>query len=167
MVLNRNCEFGLVGRILITMQIGMILAQAVGCGPATPERKAEIDISEAESDLAKEKEVRALDEATGGDDGKMTELESPKQLDQQALAELNKAIEEDPNSADAYYERGFFYIQHDEELNAIDDFTQAIKRNPKLARAFLMRSRAYEALGETDRSKKDREEALRLDPNID
>ena len=96
MVLKRNREFGLVGQILITMQIGMILAQAVGCGPATPERKAEIDISEAESDLAREKELRALDEDTDGDYGQMTEAESPKQLDQQALAELNKAIDSPP-----------------------------------------------------------------------
>ena len=39
--------------------------------------------------------------------------------------------------------------------------------NPKYAEAYLMRSRAYEALGDVDRTEQDRQKALELQPGID
>jgi len=63
-----------------------------------------------------------------------------------AIKEFNKAIEYDPNDADAYCCRGYAYRAVDNLELAILDFSMAIKRNPSYADAYFGRALA---LGET------------------
>ncbi|MEJ7590045.1 MAG: tetratricopeptide repeat protein [Planctomycetaceae bacterium] len=43
----------------------------------------------------------------------------------------------------------------------------AIELNPKYARTYVMRGRAYAALGDNDHAKADRDKALELEPEIE
>lgn len=57
----------------------------------------------------------------------------------QAIASYNKAIEIDPESAEAYFYRGRAYKKKDELKKAEDDFTQAIKLKSSFADAYRER----------------------------
>jgi len=151
-------------------KIGLLIAVClllVGCGRSDPAERARQDESIAERDLANEGEERQIEDNTGGDYSKSTETQQPDDSYEKAIAELDKAIELSPRSADAYFERGAARLKHRELDMAIEDFRTAIKLDPRHARAYLMRSQAYEALGDRDAAKQDRAKALELDPSID
>jgi tetratricopeptide (TPR) repeat protein len=61
----------------------------------------------------------------------------------QAIADYNKAIELDPNDADAYYNRGIAYADQQEYAQAIADYNKAIELDPKYAYAYYNRGIAY------------------------
>jgi tetratricopeptide (TPR) repeat protein len=46
----------------------------------------------------------------------------------QAISDYTKALEIDPNLADAYHNRGVVYGRENQPDQAISDFTEAIKR---------------------------------------
>jgi tetratricopeptide (TPR) repeat protein len=60
-----------------------------------------------------------------------------------AIAYFNKAIEINPNFAEAYYNRGIAYFGKYQDDKAIADFTEAIEINPRLADAYNNRGFAY------------------------
>jgi tetratricopeptide (TPR) repeat protein len=65
-----------------------------------------------------------------------------------------------------HYHRGLAHRllgQHDQ---AIEDYTRALKLDPRLALAYRNRSLAYAAKGDTEKAKADHERALRLDPSL-
>ncbi len=77
-------------------------------------------------------------------DNKLLEIEDS----QKAIVNFTKAIEINPNDADAYYYRGNFRIQSKDYQGAIADFTKAIEINPKDAQSYYNRSLARVLLGD-------------------
>ena len=57
----------------------------------------------------------------------------------EALLNLNKALEIDPNYASAYYLRGNIKAQFDDRHGAMKDYNTALEKNPKLTEAFFER----------------------------
>jgi tetratricopeptide (TPR) repeat protein len=67
-----------------------------------------------------------------------------------AIADLTKAIEMNPNYTDAYNCRGFAYNRLLLFNEALKDFTKAIELDPGLSDAYLNRGVAYKNLGKYD-----------------
>ena len=61
----------------------------------------------------------------------------------EAISDFNKAIEIDPNSAEAYYCRGRAYHDRGNLDKAISDYTQVIKINPNYFEALKKRAMVY------------------------
>jgi tetratricopeptide (TPR) repeat protein len=57
----------------------------------------------------------------------------------EALLNLNKAIDIDPNYSNAYYLRGNIKDNFDDRHGAMKDYNTAIEKNPKFADAFFAR----------------------------
>jgi tetratricopeptide (TPR) repeat protein len=67
-------------------------------------------------------------------------------------------------SAEDYMDRGYEYLQKKQYDKAIEDFTEAIRLDPKLADAYLNRGVAFEKKKEYDKAIKDYTEVIRLSP---
>ena len=76
-----------------------------------------------------------------------------------------RAIELDPNYAEAYYNCGITYGKKGELDHAIVDFTKAIELNPNYADAYYNRGVAYSNKGLVDRTIKDYTKVIALNPN--
>jgi tetratricopeptide (TPR) repeat protein len=87
---------------------------------------------------------------------------------QTAEADFSQVIRLAPpfcsDAAEGYAWRGHVRNQQKEHALAIDDFNEAIRRNPASAGAFFGRGAAYSALGQTDEALADFDEAIRLNP---
>src|SRR3954467_5590991 len=68
--------------------------------------------------------------------------------------------------ASTYYNRAIAYRQKNDLDNALSDYSDAIKINPKHARAFNNRGTIYKEKGDLDRAIADFSEAIRLDPKF-
>jgi len=148
----------------ISTSLFMLMALA-GCTPSA-ETKSDDDISTGVQKVSDATEMQSNETADQNDDSKMTQVDPD--LRQEARAAFDKAIQDDPKNPQAYYARGFEIMSDSNQLDAaITDFNKAIELNPKYARAWLMRGRAYEALGDNDHAKGDRDKALELEPGID
>jgi len=82
----------------------------------------------------------------------------------QAISDLNKALEINPRYAEAYSNRGLAYtgkVQYDQ---AILDLNKAIETNPRLAIAYLNRGIAYWYKVQYDRAISDYTKALEINP---
>ena len=82
----------------------------------------------------------------------------------QAITDLTKAVELDPNYAFAYYSRGRTYDKKGDFDLAIADFTKALELDPN-AFAYLSRGRTYDKKGDLDLAIADLTKAVELDPN--
>ena len=82
-----------------------------------------------------------------------------------AIADLNRAIELDPNQADYYRQRGVSYRQKGDYDRAIADYNRAIELDPKNARYLQQRGVSYHMKGDYDRAIADKTRAVELDPN--
>ena len=137
----------------------------VGCSPSA-KTKSEEDISVGDDKLSQVDEMQQVEAATDDDYSKMTQVDPD--LKQEAMAEYDNAVKDDPKNPEAYYARGFALLSHSNRMvEAIEDFNKAIELNPKYARAYLMRGRALEALGDFDKAKADRAKAMELEPGLD
>jgi tetratricopeptide (TPR) repeat protein len=82
-----------------------------------------------------------------------------------AMADLDKAIELDPNMARAFFTRGNVFSAKGDYDHAIADFDKAVSLNPLYADAYKGRGVAYEKAGNVDRSMADFDKAVELQPN--
>ena len=82
-----------------------------------------------------------------------------------AIEDYTQAIRINPNDADAYFYRGYYYAELGNHNQAIEDYSQAIRISPNNANAYNNRGFAYENLNNFVRARADYETALRLDPN--
>lgn len=143
----------------------IMLMTLAGC-TRSAETKSEADISTGEQKVSDATEVQSIETSDQNDDSKMTQVDPD--LSQEARAAFDKAIQDDPQNPEAYFARGFNILSESSHLDAaIADFNKAIELNPKYARSYLMRGRAYESLGDDVHAKADRDKALELEPKID
>lgn len=84
----------------------------------------------------------------------------------QALAECDKALEIDPQSAEAYCVRGRAWTLKHEYKKAIADLDKAIAINSKSAEAYSNRGDARLGLDDLDKALADCDKALSLDPKL-
>ena len=61
----------------------------------------------------------------------------------EAIKDYDEAIRLNPQSAEAYYKRGFFYQNLGQGERAIEDFDKAIRIDPQFAKAYSNRAHAY------------------------
>jgi len=83
---------------------------------------------------------------------------------EEALAELDKAIEIDPHNADALYNRGLLYQGEKQHQFAIDDFAAANGLTPQRAEPLLGRAISYLAVDKVKEAAADLDEAAQADP---
>jgi tetratricopeptide (TPR) repeat protein len=83
-----------------------------------------------------------------------------------ALADCNRALRMEPNSAIGYNRRGLIWYRQDDYDRAIEDFNRAIRLDANFAYAYFNRGLAWRKKGDTGRADADETEAIRLDPNL-
>jgi tetratricopeptide (TPR) repeat protein len=86
--------------------------------------------------------------------------------DEQAIRDLNRELERNPNDASAHYKRGILYAKTGEFALAVKDFNEVIRANPNDADAFNNRCWARAMLNELQSALKDCDEALRIRPRF-
>src|SRR4030042_1222790 len=77
-----------------------------------------------------------------------------------AISDFNKALEVNPNYADAYYNRGIAYGKKEQYDNEIPDYNKALEVNPNYAEAYFNRGVIYEKRGQYDNAISDFNKAL-------
>lgn len=82
-----------------------------------------------------------------------------------ALENFNRAIELNPNLADAYNWRGFTYAGLGNQQQALNDYDRAIELNPRLALAYSRRGVLRATRGDTQTGLADCNRAIELDAN--
>ena len=85
----------------------------------------------------------------------------------EAITELTNAIQANPTSARAYYNRGRAYVGKDETNQAIGDYSKAIElNNPEIIQgAYNNRGQAYEKLSDFDHALADYTKGIDVMPN--
>ena len=81
-----------------------------------------------------------------------------------AISNYDKAIQINPQFADAYSSRGNAYAKQDQYTLAIADYNYAIQINPKYANAYFNRGDAYVNQGLYVKGIEDYSEAIQLNP---
>ena len=79
--------------------------------------------------------------------------------------DYDKAIELNPDNADAYYKRGDAYDEMGEYGKAIADYNKAIELDPNHTLAYYNRGCAYGEIGAYDKAIADYNKAIELNPN--
>lgn len=82
----------------------------------------------------------------------------------EALKAYNAAVELDPHSAQAFYQRGLLYQADKQYEFAIADFTSANGLTPQQADPLLGRAQCYLALGKNQEAAADLDEASQVAP---
>ena len=83
----------------------------------------------------------------------------------EAIEDFTKAIELEPDHADAFSLRGLAYDRQGEYEHAIEDFTKAIELKSDHADAFSLRGLAYDRQGEYEHAIEDFTKAIELKPD--
>jgi len=92
-----------------------------------------------------------------------------KKMTTEALADLTKAIELNPDYTAAYYDRARILAMQNKHAEAVADLTKAIERSkPSKAQAIYYKNRglSYGAMTKLDEAKADFKKAKELDPKI-
>ena len=84
---------------------------------------------------------------------------------EEAIEDLNKAIELKPDYTYAYNNRGFAYNNLGQYNRAIEDLDKAIELDPDNTYAYNNRGFAYNNLGQYNRAIEDYDKAIELDPD--
>jgi tetratricopeptide (TPR) repeat protein len=83
-----------------------------------------------------------------------------------AINAYTKAIELDPNFAEAYSGRGFAYLLLGNYLQAIGNYDKVIELDPNHTRAYLLRGESYFGLGSYKQALVDFDKAIELTPEF-
>lgn len=79
------------------------------------------------------------------------------------LADLNRAIEENPTDANLYYKRCMWYLEHQDAEKALSDINKAIEYQPKVPLYYRTMSDVYFAMGKPQRSRDALNKAIEID----
>ncbi len=79
-----------------------------------------------------------------------------------AIAIFSEVIQQYPDYADAYFNRGIARAKLQDYQGAIADQTQAIELNPQLAEAYQARAKLYWQLGDRQEARDDLQIAINL-----
>ncbi|MFH1382072.1 MAG: tetratricopeptide repeat protein [Chloroflexota bacterium] len=82
-----------------------------------------------------------------------------------AVKDYDEAIRLNPQSAEVYYKRGFFYQSHGYAERAIEDFDKTISLDPQFAQAYSNRAYAYLNKKRFDLAIADCTKAINLNPS--
>ncbi|NVM23139.1 MAG: tetratricopeptide repeat protein [Desulfobacterales bacterium] len=82
---------------------------------------------------------------------------------EKAIDEYSKAIDKEPESAEAYVRRATAYAELGDFERALQDFKKAINTNPEEAYYHYNMSLAYDGLGDIDKSIEELDKAIELD----
>jgi len=104
--------------------------------------------------------INAVTCASCGDSFESRKADSP-----QYIKDYDEAIRLAPQSAEAYYKRGFTYQNMGQSERAIEDFDRAIRINPEFAMAYSNRGYAYLNKRQYNRAIVDCTKAIKLDPS--
>ncbi|MBP5795804.1 MAG: tetratricopeptide repeat protein [Bacteroidales bacterium] len=74
---------------------------------------------------------------------------------EQALSDMDRVININPNNVLAYYNRAAFFVQMERWQDALEDYDKAISLYPDFAKAYMNRSYVRGMLGQTGASKRD------------
>ncbi|NJN86656.1 MAG: tetratricopeptide repeat protein [Leptolyngbyaceae cyanobacterium SL_7_1] len=83
-----------------------------------------------------------------------------------ALADLTEAIQQNPSSPQALYQRGNVRFELGDRQGAIADYTQVLKLDPNFTAAYVNRGNVRADLGDEQGAETDYTEAIQLDPNL-
>jgi tetratricopeptide (TPR) repeat protein len=83
----------------------------------------------------------------------------------EAIAEFNKAIEIDPDFADAYYNRGIANSKKGNLNQAISDYTKAIQINPNDSDSYYNRGLVYHKKNDFNQAISDYTKAIQISPD--
>ena len=103
--------------------------------------------------------------AYGNRGDEATDIKEKQKEYEKAITHYTKAIELNPNFAEAHCNRGLVYANKDDLNSAIQDFNTAIELNPNFAEAYYNRGFAYNNKGDFDTAIKDFDTAIHLNPN--
>lgn len=93
-------------------------------------------------------------------------LKSENHDDKKATHHRNGDSKKTPETAEDYYNRGFWRLQRGDCDGAIEDFTESISQQPDNVYALLNRSSAWAKKGEYDKAIADCNEIIRLKPDF-
>ena len=80
-----------------------------------------------------------------------------------AYESFSRAIEKDPNNAEAYLKRGDMHLNHLNNFNkAIEDLSKAIEINPNFAYAYKLRGISFKKIDDSNMAKQDWKKASTL-----
>jgi len=82
---------------------------------------------------------------------------------QEAIEEYNQAIRSNPDRAESYFNRGFFYQKNGQGELAIMDFDETIRIDPQFIKAYRNRAYSYLNKGYYDQAVADCTKAINLD----
>ena len=83
---------------------------------------------------------------------------------QQAISDLNKALEINLKDAEAYFKRGNAHMEKGRYEQAISNYTKALEVNPRDADAYGSRGNTYARKGQYEQAISDHTKALEIDP---
>ena len=83
-----------------------------------------------------------------------------------ALEYYNHALETDPNSAEAYNNRGLTYYHLNQNTNALSDFSRAIDLDKNFSHAYNNRGMILNSMGQHSQAIPDFDQALKLNPKF-
>ncbi|MEE0857629.1 MAG: tetratricopeptide repeat protein [Ruminococcus sp.] len=138
-------------------------------GKSKPESESEREFKEETKELDKRVEdtenSKPTDELTAWDYFRKGNRAVFDENDyDKAIEYYGKAIELNPEYAEAYTNRGNAYGLLNEYDKAIDDYSKAIELNPELAEAYNNRGTVYEDLKKYDKAREDYNKAIKLNP---
>jgi tetratricopeptide (TPR) repeat protein len=83
-----------------------------------------------------------------------------------AIDDINKAIELNPKRSQSYYTRAQAYAATESLEKAMEDYTRSISLNPKSAQAYVSRGNIYAKLGNNEKALADWSKAIDINPNF-
>jgi len=110
-----------------------------------------------QGETAKIQQVQQMNQA-------IAEQQAAAQKENEAIQRQNAVVQRE-NEASEAYKRGEEYRLNDQNDQAIKEYSEAIRLNPKLAFAYGGRGEAYRCKGQYDQAINDFNERIRLDSN--